>query len=218
MSEGTAKTIVMMYGYPTSGKTTAAAKIRNYFQAKGVAAEVLSSAKYRLKGRKHSSTVAFIDEKNNRTKKVKDNAYKELCKRARLCLKKGMLPILDATFHKLRRRKWVYSLAAKEKAQVYVVWTVFRGGSGKTILNYLRHRKAARKRTMVHTFEQYETMVKQTQRIEDCELAKKDSAGKRPRATILRAIIKYDRQTRKAMLLRGKKDWLIMHIIKAVRN
>src|SRR3989338_7528420 len=102
----------MMHGYPTSGKSTAAAKIAEYFAKRGFPAEVLSSSKYRMKGKRHGSTVAFIDETSSRTRKVKEKAYRELCRRAGICLRKGVLPVLDGTFHKLRRRKWVYSLAA----------------------------------------------------------------------------------------------------------
>ncbi|MEK6837667.1 MAG: AAA family ATPase, partial [Nanoarchaeota archaeon] len=103
--------VIMLYGHPMSGKTTAAARIQEYLRKTGIPAEIISSAKSRLKGKVHSSTTGFVDEGNARTRSIKDKAYKAVCNAAVKCLSRNVVPILDATFHKLYRREWVYALA-----------------------------------------------------------------------------------------------------------
>ncbi len=160
--------VIMLYGYPLSGKSTAAAKIRDYLAKKGEHSEIISSAKLRLKGRKHGSTKGFIDERNSRTKAAKDMAYRKMCDVAGKLLQKGIIPIMDATHHLLYRRKWVYDLAAEANADVYVAWMSL--GNEKTIRELLRHRMVEKKVSKLHTWEQYETMARQTERLEDNEL------------------------------------------------
>lgn len=167
----------MLYGYPLSGKSTAAEKIRQRISN----SEIISSARIRLRGKRHSSTAAFVDEDNPRTRRVKDWAYKRLCSRAKQLLLKGKVPILDATFHRHYRRKWVYGIARKLKAEVYIVWVSF----GKSVASLLK-RRAPEKRAL-HTPGQYLTMVRQTESLEDYELKKRDGPK----------IIKFDRASHK---------------------
>ena len=103
---------------------------------------------------------------------MKDKAYMSVCRLGGVCLEKNILPILDATFHKLRRRKWVYSLAAKEHAYVYVVWTVFRRGGSRALLSYLKKRKSSGKIVALHTYAQYEKMVSQAEPLGKAELSR----------------------------------------------
>ena len=174
--------VIMLYGYPLSGKSTAAAKIRDYLAKKGEPAEIISSAKFRLKGRKHGSSKGFVDEKKESTKRVKDKAYGKLCKRAEICLGSGITPVLDATFHKYYRRKQVYDLTNKWKAETYVVWVTF--DNEEAIRDGLRKRMLAKNVVALHTWKQYSTMASQTEKVEDHELAQKLLGVK---------IIKFDR-------------------------
>ena len=194
----------MMHGHPASGKSTAAQKIRDFFLRQGIAAEVISSAKFRLSSRKHGSSVGFVDENNNRSRKVKDKAYRNVCRMAGACLEKSTLPILDATFHKLRRRKWVYSLAAKERARVYVVWTVFRDAGSRALPSYLMKRKSSGKIVALHTYAQYEKMVSQTELLGEAELS-------------LLKIIRFDWQSRRIKLYNcSRRDSFAMQLVKAI--
>ena len=180
----------MLYGNPMSGKTTAAGGIRDYLHKAGMPAEIISSAKLRLKGQPHSSTTGFVDEENARTKKAKDKAYQAMCSAAASCLRKGVVPILDATFHKLYRRKWVYGLATDENAGVYIIWLVFN--NDKAIKKCLRERRRAGKVSALHTWEQYIVMRQQADRLEDNELVKHPDC--------VAGILQFDRDTGKIRL------------------
>ena len=175
--------VILLYGYPMSGKTTAAVKILEYLRKKGTSAKIVSSAKSRLKGKSHSPTAGFVDEKNSRTRSVKDKAYRSVCDAATTCLRENAVPILDATFHKLYRRKWVYELARDWGAAVYVLWLVLN--DEKEIKKCLKQRREAGKVSALHTWEQYAVMRKQADRLEDNELVL------RPRC--IRAILQFDR-------------------------
>lgn len=175
-----------------SGKSTAAAKMAGILQN----AEVISSAKIRLRGKAHSSTAAFVDETNPRTRKAKDWAYRKLCEKAEKMLLGGKIPILDATFHKRHRREWVYELAQKLGADVYIVWTVF-GKSVDTIATRRSYEKKA-----LHTTDQYDTMVSQTEQLSGLELEMK--------------IIKFDRTANKIRLRNCGKDEFARKIAEAV--
>ena len=94
-----------------------------------------------------------------------------------------MVPILDATFHKLYRREWVYALAKSEGAAVYLVWLVFN--DEKAIKRSMKERREAGKVSALHSWGQYAIMRQQTDRIEDNELVKQPSG--------LRAIVQLDR-------------------------
>ena len=158
----------MLYGHPMSGKTTAAARIRDRLRKAGIPAEIISSAKSRLKGKAHSSTTGFVDEGNARTRSVKDKAYRGVCNAAVKCLRKNVVPILDATFHKLYRREWVYGLAKSEGAAVYLVWLVHNDEIA--IKKCMKERREAGKVSALHTWGQYAIMRQQADRLEDNEL------------------------------------------------
>ncbi len=189
------KRLIMLYGYPVAGKTTAAARIQEYLRKIRIPAEVIGSAKLRLKGKTHSSATGFVDEGNARTKKVKDKAYKTMCDAAASCLRKGAVPILDATFHKLYRREGVYSLAKSEGAAVYLVWLV--NNDEMAVRKCLRERREAGKVSALHTWEQYAIMVSQADKLEDYEIV--------ARPECLACIVQLDRGTGKARL-HGRAD------------
>ena len=199
--------VIVMYGYPLAGKTTAALRIQEYLRKIRIPAEIIGSAKLRLKGKAHSSTTGFVDEENARTKKVKDKAYKAMCKAAASCLRKGAVPILDATFHKLYRRKWVYGIAKSEDAGAYVVWLVFN--DERAIKKCLRERREAGKVSALHTWEQYAIMRQQADKLEGAELSKQ------PR--FLRAIVQFDRGEGTARVY-GKADNFARQLADALTN
>jgi predicted kinase len=198
------KKLVMFYGYPLTGKSTASEKIRKLLLNEGIAVEVVSSSKLRLHSKNHSSSKGFINEENKRTKKVKDEAYISVCRKAEICLKKGIVPILDATFHKYIRRKWVYDLAKKQKADVYLLWMEF--DDEKNIRKYLSEREDAKKRDKLHTWEQYITMVSQTEKIRDEEIKSINPVVK---------VIRFNRGEKKAKFL-GKKDDFGKKLVQAI--
>ncbi len=199
------KGIIMLYGHPMSGKTTAAAKIQNYLRKKGILAEIIGSAKHRLKGKAHSSTTGFVDEENVRTKNVKDKAYRGVCKAAAKCLRKNVVPILDATFHKRYRREWVYALAKSEGAAVYLVWLAY--DDDKAIKKSLQERREAGKVIALHSWGQYAIMRQQTDRVEDNELVKQPNC--------LRGIVQFDRG-KGTVRLYGKADGFARQLASAV--
>lgn len=203
--------IIILYGCPVSGKTTAANKVKDFLAKRGIPAEVISSAKLRLGGKKHGSTKGFVDEEKPATRKVKDRAYKLLCRRAEVCLEKGAVPILDATFHKYGRRKNVYQLARKKGTEVCVLWIVFN--NEKAIRKILDKRRKAKKLNMLHTWEQYATMVRQTERLENFELSTKQRL-----ASKVLKVIKFDRERNKVLLHNCAKDMFAKEVAEAVSN
>ncbi|MBI2144296.1 AAA family ATPase [Candidatus Woesearchaeota archaeon] len=206
-----ARKLIMLYGCPLAGKSTAAEKIRQFLCNKGMDAMVISSAKLRLHGKRHGSTTAFIDENNRRTRAAKDRAYQKMCVKAEKCLAAGVVPILDATFHLYHRRKRVYETAESHGAQPYVVWLVF--GNEAELKKHLRRRMLAKKLNALHTWQQYATMAEQTEGLTDYELAK--SRAKREKAAV--KIIRFDRGSRKITLHNcSSKDAFARQIISAI--
>lgn len=185
----------MLYGHPMSGKTTAAARIQSCLRKIGILAEIIGSAKSRLKGKVHSSTTGFVDEGNARTRSAKDKAYRSVCNAAVKCLRRNVVPVLDATFHKLYRREWVYALAKSEGAAVYLVWLVFN--DEKAIKRSMKERREAGKVSALHTWGQYAIMRQQADRLEDNELVKRPGC--------LRAIVQLNRD-KGAVRVYGKAD------------
>lgn len=137
-----------------------------------------------------------MDENNKRTRKTKDWAYSQLCKKARKLLLEGKMPVLDATFHKHYRRKWVYELARKLNAEVYLVWIIF----GRSVKSVARER--SREKKALHTEDQYLTMVSQTDELEGSELKLK--------------IIKFERSAGKVRLYNCEKDEFAKRLAEAV--
>ena len=205
MSHQAGKAVIMLYGHPMSGKTTAAARIQSCLRKIGILAEIIGSAKSRLKGKAHSSTTGFVDEENARTRSVKDKAYRSVCNAAVKCLRKNVVPILDATFHKLYRRERVYALAKSGGAAVYLVWLVH--SDERAIKKYIRERREAGKVSALHTWGQYAIMRQQTDRLEDNELVKRPGC--------LRAIVHLDRDNGTVRIY-GKADEFARQLAGAV--
>jgi predicted kinase len=117
--------IIMMHGLPVSGKSFLAKKICDSFVKNKISAEIVKSVATRDPASTKKFTVASIDEIVPRTCMEKDESYKKLLEMARERLSSGIIPILDATFHKRYRREWVYSLAQKLHEDLVVVSCVF---------------------------------------------------------------------------------------------
>jgi hypothetical protein len=112
--ENSMKAIIMMHGLPGTGKSFIAEKIARIFPN----VVVLKTVKFR--DIKDSSPERF-DEAILKTREEKDVTYKKLIASARGALLEGKIPILDATFHKRYRRKWVYDLAREMNARLAII-------------------------------------------------------------------------------------------------
>lgn len=166
------QTIIMLHGDPLSGKSTAAQKIKDTFEKNNINSKVIKSVVTRYK---KSENIKFtrksIDENIKNTKKEKDNAYRTLCLTAEGCKNDNVL-ILDATFHKYYRRKWIYDLNKRRNTKVIILWLEFNDEDG--IKEFLKKRQKNHdfKDNILHTLEQYKTMVNQTDSIKDHEIKK----------------------------------------------
>ena len=119
--------IIMMHGLPLAGKSTAAAKIKKALESEGISAEIVKSVATRYgEGNKVlEKPEELIDERIEKTRREKDDSYKRMCNLAAEQISEGNLPILDATFHKRRRREWVYELSRKKETGVIIIWVQF---------------------------------------------------------------------------------------------
>ncbi|MFH1915757.1 MAG: AAA family ATPase [Nanoarchaeota archaeon] len=117
--------IIMMHGLPVSGKSYLAEKMRSALEARGIRAEIVKSVATRDPNSTKKFTIESIDERVEKTRKEKDDSYRKLLELAEEKLNAGIVPILDATFHKRYRRMWAYRLARKLKEDLVVVSCVF---------------------------------------------------------------------------------------------
>lgn len=165
----------MLHGYPVSGKSTAAHQIRYVLESRHYKADIIKSVAMRYGDIKDTKLREdFVDENVESTRKEKDTAYHLLCKIAEETVNKNIIPILDATFHKYYRRKWVYNIAEKLGADVIVVWLEHEDEVRiKKILKKRRKNRDLRDRILC-TWGQYKTMVGQTDSITDYEIKNKE--------------------------------------------
>ncbi|MBL7050882.1 AAA family ATPase [Candidatus Woesearchaeota archaeon] len=160
--------LIMLYGFPLSGKSTVAKKLKDSFSKKNIDCEIIKSVSTRFKVDEHIKfTKKSIDETNEETRREKDDSYRKLCDLVESSDKD--IIILDATFHKQYRRNWVYDIAEKNDYELYVLWTIFN--SKEVINNYLDERKKNPdfKDKVLDSIDQYECMVEQTDKLDDSE-------------------------------------------------
>lgn len=199
----------MTQGYPLSGKSTIANVIKNSFEEKSQKYTIIKTVEMRLRGKKVKFTKASIDESIEETRKEKDMSYKLLCERAEEEIKNGNNIILDATFHKFYRRKWVYELAKKFNVNLVVLWVSFNNKS--KIKGFLKERRENPdfKDKVLNSWEQYTTMVRQTDRLQDFEIKNK----------LMVKIIHVDRDNNELILYNcDKKDSLIKELCQIMKT
>lgn len=199
--------IIMLYGMPMSGKSFAAKKLTDYFSGKNIECEIIKTVSTRYGGKKVKFTVESIDEAIEETRIEKDGSYKKQLELAKESIKKGKLPILDATYHKFYRRVWAYKLAEQTNSELVVVWMSF--DNHKEIKRLLKERRnnPDYKDKVLDSWEQYTTMVKQTDKIEDYELKNRMKIK----------IIKYDRISNNFEFYNCRDKGFVGEIIKALK-
>lgn len=166
--------IIMLHGHPLSGKSTAANKIEEFLDKNGLKADIVKSVATRYKETEREDlTKDFIDETIEKTRKEKDDSYRALCRIAEEKVKEGVIPILDATFHKHYRREWAYDLGKKLDADVYVIWIEFDDVEGAKKMLEQRQNNHDFRDSILSKWEQYDLMVRQTEKIEDNEIKDK---------------------------------------------
>lgn len=198
----------MIHGLPLSGKSTAAKRIKEYLEKYGLKADILKSVSTRYGDkRKEELTKDFIDETLEITRKEKDCAHRALCSLAEDKMKSGIIPILDATFHKLYRRRWVHDLGKRLDAEVYVISLKF--DDVERIDEMLRQRQENHdfNDNILSRWEQYALMAEQADAITDDEAKDYDNIK----------IIKFDRKEN-SFRFHGcdKKDKMASMICKAL--
>ncbi|MFH1916755.1 MAG: AAA family ATPase [Nanoarchaeota archaeon] len=99
--------------------------MKSVLDAKGIRSEIVKSVATRDPNSTKKFTTASIDERVEKTRKEKDDSYRKLLELAEEKVNEGIVPILDATFHKRYRREWVYELAKKLKEDLVVLSCVF---------------------------------------------------------------------------------------------
>lgn len=95
----------MLHGQPLAGKSTAAKNIIKVLKKNNLKSEIVKSVHTRHKKSGNLFNKDFVDEDIKETKAEKDEAYSNLCDIAKKLLKQGIIPVLDATFHKKHRRE-----------------------------------------------------------------------------------------------------------------
>lgn len=174
----------MLYGAPMSGKSVAAKKLVAHFAEEGVDCEVVKTVSTRYHGKKVKLTVESIDETIEKTRIEKDESYRAQIELAKTALEHGKLPVLDATYHKFYRREWAYEMAKQTHSELVVLWLVF--GNEAELKKSIKERSENPdyKDNVLDCWDKYMTMVRQTDKIEDFELARKMPVN----------IVKYNRE------------------------
>lgn len=176
----------MMHGNPLCGKSTTANLIKKHFEKKDQKYSIVKSVEMRYGGKRVKFTKECVDETIEKTKNEKDKCYKEVCRKAEEEILKGNNVIIDATFHKLYRRRWVYELVKEFNANFIILWFSFNNEDEiREFLKQRRDNPDFRDR-ILHTWDQYSIMVKQTDKLENFEFKNK--------------IIYFDRDTKKIKL------------------
>jgi len=85
-------------------------------------------------------------------------------------IKIGVIPILDATFHKKYRREWVYALSRKIGRELYLIWCICN--DDRIIKKELEKRKknALNKDNILNEGGQYCIMKDQFEELDDDEI------------------------------------------------
>lgn len=164
--------IIMLYGAPMSGKSVAAKKLVAHFAEESVECEVVKTVSTRYHGKKVKLTVESIDETIEKTRIEKDESYRAQIELARTALEHGKLPILDATYHKFYRREWAYEMAEQTNSELVVLWLVFGNESELRKSIKERSENPDYKDNVLDCWDKYMTMISQTDKIEEFELAR----------------------------------------------
>ncbi|MBS3085503.1 histidine phosphatase family protein [Candidatus Pacearchaeota archaeon] len=104
--------VIMLYGLPVSGKTTASRKIRDYFE-KDINIEVISTFKIR----EEKNLINLYSEEQ------RERVYDEICKVLEEKLQKNIYKciILDGNFNKKERRQKVYNVLKRYNCDFYII-------------------------------------------------------------------------------------------------
>ncbi len=200
--------ILMIHGLPLAGKSTAAAKIKEALEKKGIKAEIIKSVATRYgKGDKVlKNPEELIDERIEKTRREKDDSYRAMCKLAARSISAGYIPILDATFHNRKRREWVYELCRKEKSGLIILWVEF--DDEKEIKSMLDERKKDHNiwDNILCEWKQYSIMNTQFEPLDETELKS-------------RRIIRFDRKNNAVKLYNcNNKESMINISCEAVKS
>lgn len=200
--------IIMMHGNPLSGKSTVARSLKLFFGRTGLKADIIKSAKTRFETSIPQFTKRLVDEKNCTTRMEKDKSYLKMLEIADEKIDKGIIPILDATFHRKRRRLWVYEFATTRNIPLLIVklhaWNINAKLNVRQLL--ANRRKKHSHDNFVNTYGIYKTMCEQMQPITTAEISSKNIS-----------IITVDRKTNnveftgkltKSMLIKQVIHWL----------
>ena len=152
------KLLIMLQGLPLSGKSTLAAKLKEQFPE----VTVLKTTNIRELSKIPSSR--DFDETNLETKKQKDESYKILLDQAKLFLNQERIVVLDATFHQLHRRVWVYEFVKQYRIPLLVIKCALKNQKGIQEL-LLKRRQSQERDDVLNTYEMYHMMKKQLQKI-----------------------------------------------------
>lgn len=178
-----------MHGYPSSGKSTLAAKIKNK-----LGYTLIKSVETRFSGAKVKFSVDDIDESIPETRASKDMSYWKMVELGEEGITQGKDVILDATFHRFYRRKWVYDLAKRLNLSPIIIWVTYK--EDPKVFEERRNNPDF-KDNILDSYEQYEKMVSQTDGLKDAELDRKYADTR---------IIKYDRNDNTVTLVNCEED------------
>lgn len=192
-------TLIMMYGYPSSGKSTLANRI-----GKKLGYSVIRSAQTNASGEKVKSSIESIDESIPEMKASRDRLYRRRLELGEEAIKQGKSVILDATFHKFYWRKWVYDVAKRLNLSPIIIWVIYKGD-----LHVLEERKRNPdpEYPNLDSYEQYKKMVSQTENLSNAELDKK---------YVDIRVIKYNRIDNTVTLINCEEDSEIRRISSAI--
>ncbi|MBU0980898.1 MAG: ATP-binding protein [Nanoarchaeota archaeon] len=154
--------LIMMHGLPLSGKSYNAGKLAEFLNDHGYPCGVtVSNATRDHKPAAEMFSKAWVDETIPETRRQKDISYRRLVDAASAMLDKHSIPIVDATWHKRRRREWVYEVAKHKKASVYILHMLYDDEQGIRKILDMRLSTRRPERNLLDTWDQFMTMKEQ---------------------------------------------------------
>jgi len=103
--------IFMMMGRPAAGKTTIARSLSG-----ALSLHYISESEIKLSIKESFSRADSLDEE------LRDRSYMEAIRVLRESVLSGNSVLLDATFHRRKRRKWVYAVAQEAKCACVILY------------------------------------------------------------------------------------------------
>lgn len=161
--------IIITHGLPGSGKSYCANLLANT-RVNNFKFVIIKS----VSTRDHRSTVFFtlesIDETIPKTRMEKDKSYQKMLDLAKDEIRKGNIPVLDATFHIKYRREWVYKLAKDVNERVIILHC--NCNSEEEIREIFKRRAAdnSTKDNILNSYEMYKLMKDQNEPISEDEI------------------------------------------------